>query len=188
MASKFHNIATAISQLLICLTVFILKTKQILLVRALEKDACCLSVVSALMVDCQLKVKNGQTRPILYRNVLFKQQEVPILLSKELCCCFCFRHWFVVEDQHPLVYTLLSIVLACMPRLLSKKNFKEPTRPNTEELGTQHVKCCYKNLCAQSNSSPGYWVLVRQQPCRLLCIKKKQAPTTTVLLSQSIAS
>ena len=37
--------------------------KPILSVRAAEKDTCCLSVVYALMVDCQLKVRMARPGP-----------------------------------------------------------------------------------------------------------------------------
>ena len=56
-------------------------------------------------------------------------------------------------------------------RRFPKKNFKEPTGPNAEKLGAQHVKMlgdAAKHLGAQSIflGAPGYWVPVRfQQSC-----------------------
>ena len=50
-------------QVLACSTGFILKTKAILTVMAVEKDTCCLSVVDALMADCQSKVRMARPGP-----------------------------------------------------------------------------------------------------------------------------
>ena len=35
-----------------------------------------------------------------------------------------------------------------IPRLLPKKNFKEPTRPKAEKLGAQNVKCLLQKILA----------------------------------------
>ena len=50
--TKFNNITTALpAKFIFFLAGFIRKTKPILPVRAVEKGACCLSVVYSLMVD-----------------------------------------------------------------------------------------------------------------------------------------
>ena len=60
---------------------------------------------------------------------------VCILLGQQL-------HTYTCIAIIRLIFPLKMYVTAeCHPRLLPKKNFKEPTRPNIKKLGAQHVKC-----------------------------------------------
>ena len=58
--------------------------------------------------------------------------------GESLCTKMGVSHLF--KEQHFLILDLVRKNLSGPSRLLSKKNFMEPTRPKAKKLGAQHVK------------------------------------------------
>ena len=73
------------------------------------------------------------------------------ILQKRVCKFGKFQScsYSVTTNPSPKFTFILSFRLinwdkhlsGTVPKLLPKRNFKEPTRPKAEKLGAQHVKC-----------------------------------------------